>query len=121
MTGWPTLDPGTLRHPIKIWKMSSLGGDVSGTTVDPSLVTAAPPAAPTMASIEPVRGTDVIRSGQATTQIFLTVKMWFQPGITPDMQVETESGSRFLIQSIENLLEMNLILVLNCIALGSNL
>ena len=117
---WPTLDPGSLRHPIKIWQMSSLGGDVSGTTVDPFLVTAAPPAAPTMASIEPVRGTDVIRGGQTTTTLYLTIKMWFQPGITPDMQVETESGSRFLIQSIENLLEMNLVLVLNCEGLGAN-
>lgn len=111
---WPTLDAGKLRHPITIWQMSSVSGDASGTTVDPSVLTTA------VASIEPVRGTDVIRSGQTTTQLFVTVKMWFQPGILPDMQVQTEGGSRYLIQSIENVLEMSVVLVLNCIGLGAN-
>lgn len=116
---WPTLDAGTLRHPIKIWG-TEVAGDVSGTTLEPFLITAGPPAPPTMASIEPVKGTDVLRSGQETTQLFLTIKMWFQPGILPNMQVETESGSHYLIQSIENLSEMNVVLVLNCLGLGAN-
>lgn len=117
---WPSLDPGTLRHPIQIWGESP-SGDVSGTTTEPFLVTPAPPASPTMASIEPVRGTDVLRSGQVTTQLFLTIKMWFQPGITPDMQVENiETGNRYVIQSIENVKEMSIVLVLNCLGLGAN-
>jgi hypothetical protein len=73
------------------------------------------------AAMEIVRGIDVIRGGQDTTQLNLTVAMWFQPGILPKMQVQAPSGSRYIIQSVENVNEMGVVLVLNCLALNENL
>jgi len=115
METWPSIDPGKMRHFITIWKpRADVSTDASGTVMVPGVVTTAP------CSIDPIRGTDQIRNGQTTTQLFLTIQMWFQPGILPDMQVETESGSRYQIQSIDNVKEMNIVLTLNCIALGAN-
>jgi Phage head-tail joining protein len=72
------------------------------------------------AAIETVRGTDVIKGGQTATQLFLTVGMWYQAGINPEQRVLSDNGSLYVIQSVENILEMNVVLVLNCLALGSN-
>ena len=111
---YPTVNPGDLRHPISIYQRGPAPVGVAGAKVQRVLVTTA------MASIIPVRGTDVIKSGQATTQLFLTLKIWYQPGLAPNMEVDTEGGSTYLIQSIENPLEMNVLLVLNCLGLGAN-
>lgn len=73
-----------------------------------------------MAAVVPVRGIDVIRGGQGTTQLFLTITMWWSPGILPNMRVVSDNGSKYVIQSIENILERNIVLVLNCLGLGPN-
>ena len=114
---WPSIDIGRMRHAITIQQMGTSSPpvyDASGPSLTASTFTTA------MAAIETVRGTDVIRSGQATTQLFLTVGMWYQPGILPNMTVLSDNGSRYVIQSVENILEMNVVLILNCLALGSN-
>lgn len=73
------------------------------------------------AAIEAMRGTDVIKSGQTTTQLFLTVGMWFIPGVLPSMRVIRHNGTAtYLIQSVDNILEMDRVLVLNCIGIGAN-
>ena len=71
------------------------------------------------AKLAPVSGIDVIRSGQTTTQLLLVATIWWQPGILPDMQVQALNG-RYIIQSVENLLELDIVLKLNCLALGGN-
>lgn len=118
VNGIPTIDVAALRHTITI---SSVGPtspptfDAGGAAVTgPVVVTTA------LAAIDAVRGTDVIKGGQITTQLFLTVALWWQGGILPNMQVATEGGSTYLIQSVENVLEMNAVLILNCIGIGSN-
>jgi SPP1 family predicted phage head-tail adaptor len=110
---WPTLDSGEMRHQITILQQTK-SSDASGNTV-----VMAPLYTGVWAKIEPVRGTDVIRSGQVTTQLFLTVSIWWQAGIMADMQVQTLNGL-YVIQSVENLLEMDAVLKLNCVALGRN-
>ena len=109
---WPTLDPGEMRHEITILKQAE-SSDASGNTVVMA------PFVTAWAKIEPVRGIDVIRSGQVTTQLFLTISIWWQAGILADMQVQALNGL-YVIQSVENLLEMNQVLKLNCVALGRN-
>ena len=109
---WPTLDPGDLRHQITILRPTP-SSDESGTTVVMA------PFATARAKIEPVRGIDVIRSGQTTTQLFLTVTMWWQAGILADMQVQAPNGL-YVIQAVDNVLELNQILKLTCLALGRN-
>lgn len=115
--GFPLLDVGSLRHQITIQAQ----GPTSPPTMDASgQVVAWSPFATALAAIDQVRGTDVIRGGQITTQLYLTVAMWFQPGILSNMRVISDNGSTYVVQSVENVLEMNLVLILNCVALGLN-
>ena len=109
---WPTLDSGEMRHQITILGQAS-STDVSGSTV------AMVPLVTCYAKIEPVRGIDVIRSGQETTQLFLIISIWWQSGILANMQVQALNGL-YLIQSLENVLELDVVLKLNCLAIGKN-
>lgn len=115
--GWPVVDVGSMRHAITIQQQ----GPTSPPTTDaagPHLVWST--FATALAAIETVRGTDVIRAGQDTTQLFLTATIWYQAGILPNMRVISDNGSVYVIQAIENILELNVVLVLNCLALGQN-
>lgn len=117
VNGWPVVDIGRLRHWITILQPgfpSPQTYDAAGPQTQLTSFTTA------MASIETVRGMDVIKSGQTTTQLFLEVVMLYQPGILADMQVQSDNGSKYLVQSVENILELNVVLVLNCIGLGAN-
>ena len=109
---WPTLDSGEMRHQITILAQAP-SSDVSGSTV------AMVPLVTCYAKIEPVRGIDVIRSGQETTQLFLIISIWWQSGILANMQVQALNGL-YLIQSVENVLELDVVLKLNCLAIGRN-
>jgi len=109
---WPTLDSGEMRHQITIL-MQAPSTDVSGGTV------AMVPLVTCYAKIEPVRGIDVIKSGQETTQLFLIISIWWQAGILANMQVQALNGL-YLIQSVENVLELDVVLKLNCLAIGKN-
>jgi len=116
-SGWPSIDPGRMRHSVTIQKQ--------GPTSPPSYDSTGPVLAwsafaTARAAIEIMCGTDVIKSGQTTTQLFLTVAILFQAGILPNMRVLNENGSVYVIQSIENVLEMNQILLLTCVGLGAN-
>jgi SPP1 family predicted phage head-tail adaptor len=109
---WPQLDPGKMVHQITILQQTT-ATDVSGTSI------AFTPFVTTWAQIDPVRGIDVLKSGQDTTQLFLTVKIRWQAGIMANMQVQTLNGT-YVIQAVENPGERNVILVLNCLALSQN-
>lgn len=117
VNGRPTLNIGSLRHTITI--------QTSGPTSPPTTNAAGPVLTWTtlttaQAAIEMVRGTDVIKGGQIATQLYLTLALWYVPGVAPNMQVVSDNGSTYVIQSVENVLEMNVVLVLNCLGLGLN-
>jgi head-tail adaptor len=109
---WPTIDPGKMIHWGTILQQIA-SSDISGSTVVWT------PLLSTWAEIDPVRGTDVINSGQITTQLFLTVKIRWQAGPRANMRWQGLNGT-YVIQSIENPGERNILLVLNCLALGAN-
>src|SRR3954462_11488087 len=112
--GWPVLDVGRLTHPVTIWDQrigSPPEYDEAGPKVSWVKVAEA------MASIETMRGTDVVRSGQTTAQIYAEITMWWQTGIAADMQVRTEQGKTYLAQSVEDVLHRNVVLRLNCLGL----
>jgi head-tail adaptor len=108
MDPWPSLDPGDLRNQISILQQTQ--------SSDASVMA---PFATAYAKIDPVRGTDVLKAGQVTTQEFLVISMWYQPGILADMQVQALNGL-YVIQGVEDLLEMDIVLKLNCLAIGRN-
>lgn len=112
MSAWPMLDPGKMVHRISILQETTVD-DVSGTAPDWTAFV------DTWAQIDPVRGIDVLRAGQDTTQLYLAVKIRWQVGILANMRVQTLNGT-YIIQAVENPGNRNIILVLNCIALGLN-
>lgn len=116
-SGWPTIDPGKMRHVITIQR----SGETSPPTYDEAgVVFPWSDFTTAMAAIETVHGADVIKDGQTTTQLALTVAIWYQPGIVGGMRVIGDNGSTYVVRSVENILEMNIALVLNCLALGLN-
>lgn len=109
MMPWPIFDPGRMRHQIEIQKPTP-GFDASGATIVwATFITA-------YAAIEPIRGTDVVRAGQVTTQLYTTVTMMYQPGINASFRVQSLKGT-FVIQSVEVPLECDTLLILNCVEL----
>lgn len=112
MSSWPMLDPGKMIHRVRILQQTTVT-DISGTAA------AWMPFIDTWAQIDPVRGIDVLKAGQDTTQLYSTVKIRWQTGILPNMRLQTLNGS-FIIQAVENPGERNVILILNCIGLGLN-
>ncbi len=115
--GFPVIDIGKLRHFVTIQQQ--------GPTIPPSFDEAGTkldwiPFATGMAAIDTVSGTDVIKGGQTVSQLFLTVTMYYQPGILPKMRVKSDNGSIYVIRAVENILEMNVVLVLNCEGLQGN-
>ena len=102
-----------MRHQITILAQAA-AIDISGSTV------AMVPFVTCYAKIVHVRGLDVIKSGQETTQLFLTVSIWWQAGIVANMQVQALNGL-YLVQSVENVGELDVVLILNCLAIGKNL
>jgi len=116
--GWPSINIGALRHQITIQQLLPSSPPVyneQGETLSWQPFTTA------QAAIEPISGKDVIRGGQTTTQLFLTIAIWYQPGIAANMRVISDNGSVYIIQSIENVLEMNQVLTLNCLGINQNL
>jgi head-tail adaptor len=109
---YPTIDPGSMRHQITILEQTP-SSDESGSTViwTQKFVV--------RGSIDIVRGLEAIRSGRDTTQIYATIKIWWQTGILPNQRIQAGDDT-YLIQSIENVLKMNVVLVLNCIGIAQN-
>ena len=112
-SAFPSLQPGDLRHWITFMVQTVTDGQ-SG-----KVISWVPSSQGAWTKIEAVRGTDVIRSGQDVTQLFLTVSMWFQDGVKASMHILAPSGAEYVVNSVENVLEMDHILVLNCVALGA--
>jgi SPP1 family predicted phage head-tail adaptor len=114
--GMPQIDVGALRHPIRIEQL----GPTSPPTIDaggPVMVWST--YAQCVAAMGVMRGTDVIRSGQTTSESFAEFAVWYQPGIAAKMRIVMErTGKIYLIQSVEDVLEMNVALVLNCVGLA---
>jgi SPP1 family predicted phage head-tail adaptor len=110
---WPQIDPGKMVHRVTFLGQQK-ATDASGTVMD-----WVPVLENVWAQIEPVKGIDMLKAGQDVTQLYLTVRVYWQTGILPNMRVLTHKGT-YIIQAIENPGERNVILVLTCLALGLN-
>ena len=115
--GWPVEDVGRLRHAITIQRQA---------VASPPAVDAAGPVMAwtdfltgVMAAMEVMPGREVIRSGQVTSQLYVTVTMWYQPGVSSNMRVVGDNGSVYSILAVENVAEMEVVLQLRCLGLGA--
>jgi SPP1 family predicted phage head-tail adaptor len=109
---WPSINPGELRHSCTIQQQTATT-DASGATVTWSDFTTA------FAKIVPAKGRAAIQSGQTTAQVPMEITIRWQPGILANMRIIGPNGT-YLIESIDNIDERNVLLVLTCIALGAN-
>lgn len=118
----PTSDSiraGDMRHVITLLKPRSTDDegnpitDASGAAITYVAVYKNVPAA-----IDPLRATDVIRSGQTVGQVTIPITIRWMPHVTADMLVQWQQGN-YTIQGIINEGERNRKLVLMCLALGN--
>ena len=107
---WPSLNPGELRHRVTVLAETVIA-TAAGTD------TALAPVVSAWAKIEPMKGTDVIRSGQSVTQLPVIVSMYYDARVQPNMQLQALNG-RYAIQAIRNVLELNAVMELTCLAIA---
>jgi len=112
MKKWPRIDPGAMIHRVTIQKQTP-SSDESGPTVEYTDLYSV------YAAIEVASASEVIRSGQIVSQVPILVKIYYQPEILANMRVVANNGT-YLIQGTQNIDEMNIVLVLFCVALGAN-
>lgn len=122
VNGFPTLQAGALRHSVQLQTQTITGAfDDSGVqqTVWTTVATV-------MAAIvtSGVKAPDEsLKAGQIGSQFFIEVVFYYAgyPGLTPNMRVIGDNNNaRYLIQTAENVLELNVIWVARCVALGAN-
>lgn len=109
---WPILNPGELRHRVTVLAETAT---VNAAGTDTALV----PVISAWAKLEPMKGTDVIRSGQNITQLPVMVSMYYDARVQPNMQLQTLNG-RYAIQAIRNVLELNAVMELTCLAIAGS-
>jgi SPP1 family predicted phage head-tail adaptor len=106
-----SLPAGSLRHKITfLGKTATQDASGNSVTYQPTFTT--------RAKIEPIRGTDLIRSGQDTAQLYLMITLRYRAGIDSSMRVQALHGT-YIIQAVNNILEANRVLELTCIAVGA--
>lgn len=113
----PVIEIGRLRHTITIQK---LGPGSPVTVNDGGVVQGWNTFTTAKAGIAAIGGGDVMRGGQVTSQLQLTIVLWWQSGLEANMRVVTEMGNTYVIQSVENVREMNVVALMKCVALGDN-
>jgi hypothetical protein len=103
------LDAGEMIHQITIFGQVDSEDESGPMVVHQPVVTL-------YASIEVNRATDFVRDGEVTTHTWLRIGIWFQPQILPNMRVYALNGW-YVIQGIENVLNMDVVEYLECIAI----
>ena len=108
------INPGRLRHTITLLEPTTAAG-ASG-----MVTTYAPANPPTtaLAEIKYVRGIDVIKSGQAVSQTYLSVTIRYNPAFAAGKRIQKWNGEQYIIQAVDNVKEMNAYMVLTCLGLG---
>ena len=107
---WPTLNAGELRHRVTVLAETTT---VTAAGTDTLLS----PVLSAWAKLEPMKGTDVIRSGQDITQLPVMVSMYYDARVQPKMQLQAHNG-RYAIQAVRNVLELNAVMELTCLAIA---
>jgi hypothetical protein len=116
INGYPTIDIGAMRHQFTWLVQNSVPGS-AGQEVQ--YLPASPPYT-MMAAVDTVRGSDVIRGGQTASQTYLEAAAWYDPNFKANDRILNDNGSVYVVQSIENILEMGVVMVLNLLAIGPN-
>lgn len=116
VNGRPVINPGSMRHQISLLQLTE-----PDTTVRDAggVVRSWQPFLNAKAAISLYRGKELISDTQTASQSWMIIAMYYQPGVLPSQRVQALNGT-YLIQAIENVLELNFILELLCLAIGDN-
>ena len=112
MQNWPNNDPGDYRQQITIMQQKPTVGKSGAEMAWSKFATC-------YAAIDPATAKDIIRSGQTTSQVMTPIRMNWISGVTSDMRV-VANGNTYTIQGIINPQELNVTLIMMCVALGTN-
>jgi hypothetical protein len=124
-SGMPVIDIGAMRHSVTVLQSGPASPpvyDASGVSQNiwSAFATGVYAAIGGQAAGAGKGGADVIRDGEIVSQIPLSIAMWYMSGLQPRMRILSDNGSTYVIQSIENVLEQNAVLVLTCLGIGAN-
>ncbi len=113
---FPWTDPGERKHLITFLVQTTVS-DASGAGI--SYVAGNPPDT-TWAKLKAIKAADVIKGGSDVSQVRLIVNIRYSPGRVPKMRFQLFNGNIYVIEAIENVLEMNRELDMTCLGIGSN-
>jgi SPP1 family predicted phage head-tail adaptor len=102
-----TTRSSNFRHPITIEEKTGTKGETGAKTVTWSTFIT------TRAAIWPKKGKEIVIDNKLTMQTLFTIRIRYQPGITPAMRIKF--GTRyFYIEQMPNTEERNVVLDLVC-------
>jgi SPP1 family predicted phage head-tail adaptor len=108
------INPGQMRHLITLLEPSTITGAAGAvTTYSPGI-----PPVQFYAKIECAGNEEVIRAGQDVTKSHIKVTARYNVLISSQKHIETPSGARYVIQTVEDLLEMRAYMELICEGVG---
>lgn len=113
---WPGVDPGDLRHQLTFLKQT-IGTDGTGANIgwfptNPPVTAAA--------SMEVLRGDEVIKAGLDISQLYAIFIIRYQDGIVASARFQTEAGSVWIIQAIEDIEDRGVLLRITALGLADN-
>lgn len=113
---FPSIDPGEFRHQFTLLEQKS-GMGTAGVTIE--YVPGKPPIT-AFGKQDFIRGTELIKSGQDVSQVYLKLTMWYRAEFSPNKRIQAPSGAKYIIQAVENVRGMNTYAVLTCLGVGEN-
>jgi len=113
---WPSLDPGSLRHSVTLLQQVS----VMGTSGMQAKYQAGDAPIRCRVAIEYIRGDEMIKEGQDVSRSYLKITGWYRQEFVAGLRIQTGFGKQYIIQYAENVRQMNIVMVLTCIAIGAN-
>jgi head-tail adaptor len=113
----PGIDPGQFRHLVTLLEESTSGSDASGAPV--SWAVGDPPLTAYM-KIESLKADEIIKAGLDVSQVDLKLTGWYRPQFTAQSRIQAPSGNVYIVQAVQNVLEMNIFMVLLCLGVGAN-
>lgn len=117
-SGIPAINAGMLRHQINFQRLVV----ASPPTYTPAGLTSTwTTAFSDVASIEAMSGKDMVKEGMTLSLVPIFITLYWRSDVTVGMRVaRASSSSVYIIQAIQNVMEMDSVMVLTCLALGSN-
>lgn len=110
------INPGQLRWQITLLQpTTALGNSGMETTF-----AAANPPVTARAKIETIRGEEAVRNGLDGTLTYLRVIIRYNSAFTEQGRIRQNNGNQYIIQHVENVIEMDAYMTLLCLGVGAN-